>query len=47
MRKLVIPDANNNDADQPAHPRCLIGVFVIHCLGSIISLVSIPEISSL
>ena len=41
--------ANNKGADQPAHPRSLISVFVIHCLDSIIHVpvVSISEISSL
>ena len=39
--------ANNKGADQPAHPRSLISAFVIRCLDSIISLVSISEISSL
>ena len=28
--------ANNKDADQPAHPRSLISVFVIRCLDSMI-----------
>ena len=36
--------ANNKGADQPAHPRSLISAFVVRCLGSIISLVSISEI---
>ena len=45
MRKPVY--ANNKDADQPAHLRSLISVFVIRCLDSIISLVPISEISSL
>ena len=39
--------ANNKGADQPAHPRSLINAFVLRCLGSIIPLVSISEISSL
>ena len=37
--------ANNNGADQPAHPRSLISTFVVRCLRSIISLDS--EISRL
>ena len=37
--------ANNKGADQPAHPRSLISIFVVHCLDSIISLVSISKIS--
>ena len=39
--------ADKKDADQPAHPRSLISIFVIHCLDSIIPLVSKSEISSL
>ena len=39
--------ANNKGTDQPAHPRSLISTFVLHCLDSIISLVSVAEISSL
>ena len=38
---------NNKGADQPAHPHSLISAFVVHCLDSIISRVSISEISSL
>ena len=38
---------NNKGADQPAHPRSLISTFVVHCLDSMIPLVSISEISSL
>ena len=47
MRKPVLPYANNKDADQPAHLRSLISVFVIRCLDSIMPLVSISEISNL
>ena len=39
--------ANNNGADQTAHPRSLINIFVVCCLDSIISLDSIAEISRL
>ena len=42
-----MPYANNKGADQPAHPRSLISAFVVHCLDSMISLVSISEIPSL
>ena len=38
--------ANNKGADQPAHPRSLISVFVLRCLDSI-SLDSTAEISRL
>ena len=47
MRKPVLTYANNKGADRFAHPRSLINAFVIHCLDSIISLVSIFEIPSL
>ena len=47
LRKPVLPYANNKGADQPAHPRSLIGAFVVRCLDSIIPLVSISDISSL
>ena len=39
--------ANNKGADQPAHPHSLISAFIVCCLGSIISLDSIAEISRL
>ena len=42
-----MPYANIKGADQPVHPHNLISVFVVHCLDSIIPLVSIPKISSL
>ena len=47
MSKPVLPYANNKGADQPAHPRSLISAFVVRCLYSWLSLVSISEISSL
>ena len=47
MRKCVMPYGNNKGADQPAHPRSLISTFVVHCLDSIMSLVSVTKISSL
>ena len=47
MTKPVMQYANNKGADQPAHPRSLIGAFVDRFLDSIIPLVSISEISSL
>ena len=46
MRKPVYAYANNKGADQPAHPRSLISTFVVHCLDSIVPLVSIFKISS-
>ena len=42
-----MPYANNKGANQPTHPRSLISAFVVHCLDSVIPLVSIHEISSL
>ena len=39
--------ANNKAADQPAHPCSLISTFVVRCLDSVMSLVSVTKISSL
>ena len=39
--------ANNKETDQPVLPRSLISTFVVHCLDSIICLVSVSKISSL
>ena len=39
--------ANNKGATQPAHPRSLISAFVFRCLDSVMSPVSVTEISSL
>ena len=47
LENLFMPYANNKGADQPAHPSSLISTFVLHCLGGIIHLGSISEISSL
>ena len=44
---LIMPYANNKAGDQPAHSRNLISAFVIHCLYSIIPLISISEILSI
>ena len=41
---LVMPYANNKDADQHEHPRSLVSISVVRCLDSIMSLVSISEI---
>ena len=38
--------ANNKGADQPVHPRSLISTFVVRCLASMMSLVSVTKISS-
>ena len=39
--------ANNKGADQPAHSRSLISAFVVRCLDSVMSLVSVTKISRL
>ena len=39
--------ANNKGADKPAHSRSLISAFVVHCLDSVMSRVSVTKISSL
>ena len=39
--------ASNKGADQPEHPRSLISAFVVRCLFSVMSLVSVTRISSL
>ena len=38
---------NNKCADQPAHPRSVISAFVVRCLDSVMSLVSVTKISNL
>ena len=47
MRKGVMSYANNKGADQPAHPRSQISAFVVRCLDSVMSLVSVTKIPSL
>ena len=44
---LFMPYSNNKGADQPAHPRSLIGTFVFRFLDSIIPLVPISKLSRL
>ena len=46
-KTCLMPYANDKDADQPVHPHSLISVFVIRCLDSLMSLVSVSKISSL
>ena len=46
-KTCFMPYANNKGADQPAHLRSLISAFVVHCLDSMTSLVSIFVISLL
>ena len=43
MRHLFILYAKNKDADQPAHPRSLISIFVVSCLDSIIYILAISK----
>ena len=40
-----MPYANNKGADQPAHPSSLISAFVVHCLDSQLSILSISKVS--
>ena len=47
MRKPVYAICKQQGADQPAHPHSLISTFVVCCLDSIITVVSISKISSL
>ena len=46
-KKTIVPFANDGDADQPGQPRCLIRVFAICCLDSIITLGVVSKISRL
>ena len=39
--------ANNEGADQPALPCSLISTFIVHCLDSLMSLVSVAKLSGL
>ena len=48
MRKRVLCHMRTTKgADQPAHLRSLISMFVVRCLDSVMSLVSVTKISSL
>ena len=38
--------ANNKGADQPAHPRSLISAFVVRCLDSVMSVISVTMLAS-
>ena len=44
-KMCLMPYATNKCADQPAHPRCLISTFVVHCLDSMICIVAISNVS--
>ena len=43
LENLFMPYANNKGADQPEHPHSLISTFVVHCLDSIIPLLTISD----
>ena len=45
MRKRVLCHMRTTKAQMPAHPRSLIGAFVVRCVDSVIFLDSIAEIS--
>ena len=47
MRKPVFAICKQKGADQPAHPHSLNSTCIVRCLDSIISLVSVSEISRL
>ena len=47
IRKPVYAICNNKGADQPAHLHSLISTFIVPCLDSLISLVSLFAISGL
>ena len=42
-----MPYASNRGADQPVHPRILIGAFVVSCLDSIIPILPISKVLGL
>ena len=46
-KNCLMSCANNKGTDQLAHQRSLISSFVVHCLDSVMSLVSVTKISSL
>ena len=43
----LMPYANNKGADQPAHPHSLISAYIVRCLDSVMSLVSVTKNSSI
>ena len=47
MRKPVYDYADNKGLDQPVHLRSLLSTFVVHCLDSIIPILSIAKLSRL
>ena len=41
----LMVNANNKDADQPAHPRSLISTFVVRYLDSMICILALSKVS--
>ena len=41
----LMPYANNNGADQPAHARSLINTFVVRCLHSMRCILALSKVS--
>ena len=46
-KTCIMLHANNNDADQPAHPSSLISAFIVRCLDSTIPTLAKYKISRL
>ena len=44
-KTCLMPYANNNGAEQPAHPRSLTSTFVFRCLDSMICIHAISKVS--
>ena len=44
-KTCLMPYANNNGADKPAHPRSLISTFIVHCIDSMICILAISKVS--
>ena len=44
-KMCLMPYANNKGADQPAHPRSLISIFVVRCLDSMMCILTISKVS--
>ena len=41
----LMPYASNKGADQPAHPRSLISIFVVRCLDSMLGILAMSKVS--
>ena len=46
-KTCFMPCANNKDADQPAHPRSLISIFIVRSLDSIMPILATSKVSRL